>query len=526
MARVHRRSPGRLRSAPLIEAGEAALRRGSWAEARRLFERALARDETAEALEGLAWAEWWSDRPLESFAARERAYRLYQRRGDRRAAARIALAMAVDSIDYRGEPAVGRGWIERGRRLLIGLERTPEFGWAMLWTGHWARIVEHDVAEAERYGLKASAIGRKLKLVDLEMMGVSLQALTLIDRGRVDEGMRRLDEAMTAALSGDMMALDAIGQTCCFLMHACNRVHDYERAIQWCGRVQAFCDRWKVTTLFTICRTHYAAVLISRGEWRRAERELKAACAQEQTRPYVARAAWVQLGELRRRQGRVAEAQRLFARAEGHPLALLGRAALALDAGRSDEAAELAERFVDTVPGDIPMELAAGLELLIHAFVARQRVADAEATAVRLRGLARTLDIPAMRAVVRSADAALAAARGDREAAQRGYRQAGDLFSRSGMPFESRMAETRARAIASKSPAEPDAPRPRGGPSLSPRERDVLKLVAQGLNDRAVAAKLRLSAHTVHRHLANIRVKLDVSSRSAAVARAVRDALI
>ncbi|MEU0511728.1 helix-turn-helix transcriptional regulator [Amycolatopsis sp. NPDC006125] len=61
---------------------------------------------------------------------------------------------------------------------------------------------------------------------------------------------------------------------------------------------------------------------------------------------------------------------------------------------------------------------------------------------------------------------------------------------------------------------------------LSPRETDILRLVAQGLNDAAIARRLFLSAHTVHRHIANIRTKLGVPSRAAAVAAATRAGLL
>ncbi len=60
---------------------------------------------------------------------------------------------------------------------------------------------------------------------------------------------------------------------------------------------------------------------------------------------------------------------------------------------------------------------------------------------------------------------------------------------------------------------------------LTPRELDVLKLVAQGLGNKEIAARLVLSEHTVHRHLANILRKLDLSSRAAAAAWGVRTGL-
>ncbi len=61
---------------------------------------------------------------------------------------------------------------------------------------------------------------------------------------------------------------------------------------------------------------------------------------------------------------------------------------------------------------------------------------------------------------------------------------------------------------------------------LTPRELDVLKLVAQGLSNLEIAERLVLSEHTVHRHLANILRKLNLSSRAAAAAWGVRAGLI
>ena len=70
------------------------------------------------------------------------------------------------------------------------------------------------------------------------------------------------------------------------------------------------------------------------------------------------------------------------------------------------------------------------------------------------------------------------------------------------------------------------APQAAGLEELSEREREVLRLVAAGLSDREIAARLVLSPHTVHRHVANIRRKLGLTSRSAAAAHAARAGLI
>jgi DNA-binding CsgD family transcriptional regulator len=73
---------------------------------------------------------------------------------------------------------------------------------------------------------------------------------------------------------------------------------------------------------------------------------------------------------------------------------------------------------------------------------------------------------------------------------------------------------------------EPPAVRSLHDDPLSPREREVLALVAQGLNDREIAEQLIVSPHTVHRHVANIRTKLGSGSRAAAVAEAARIGLL
>ena len=75
--------------------------------------------------------------------------------------------------------------------------------------------------------------------------------------------------------------------------------------------------------------------------------------------------------------------------------------------------------------------------------------------------------------------------------------------------------------------SEPDGAVPgAAGTMLTPRELDVLKLVAQGLSNANIARRLVLSQHTVHRHLANILHKLGLSSRAAAAAWAGRAGLV
>jgi pimeloyl-ACP methyl ester carboxylesterase/DNA-binding CsgD family transcriptional regulator len=72
----------------------------------------------------------------------------------------------------------------------------------------------------------------------------------------------------------------------------------------------------------------------------------------------------------------------------------------------------------------------------------------------------------------------------------------------------------------------PAADHPAEGQDLTSRETEVLALVASGLSDREIAERLVLSPHTVHRHVANVRTKLGLPTRAAAVAAATKRGLL
>jgi hypothetical protein len=244
----------------LIAAARAALSGGEWDTARDGFTRAIEQRETPEALEGLGWALWWLEKTEPSFAAREKAYRAYLAQSDPLAAARVATFLALDIYDFHGE-AVSNGWLQRAKRHLEGIETAAEHGWIALWEGHFVRLLHGDVATARRLATEAITIARRIGVPDLELLGIALEGHALVAEGRVEEGMRQLDEATAAALAGDISDLDAAGAACCFLMHACEQVRDYDRAAQWADRVAEFSRRWRIRPLYAICRVHYAVVL-------------------------------------------------------------------------------------------------------------------------------------------------------------------------------------------------------------------------------------------------------------------------
>jgi ATP/maltotriose-dependent transcriptional regulator MalT len=548
-----------------LDAGWVALRGGEWEGARAAFAASLAERETPEALEGMGWVGHMLNDDRLTFDAREQAYRLYLERGDNSSAARIAAYLAADHLLFRGEPAVANGWLQRAHSLIDDLEPGVDHGWLAIHEGHIAVSLEEDTAKARQLAARAVELGRMFRAPELEMLGLGLEGRALVSDGELEEGMRRLDEATTVALAGEARLLYCVAWACCYLISACERVRDFDRAAQWCARVGDFCGRHDIFLLNT-CRAHYASVLSWQGRWDEAESQLTAAVGGLQvSRPPMVGDAIARLGELRRRQGRLAEATELFARSETHTLSLLGRAALALDRDQPEEAAELADRYLRRFAEPGRVERSAGLELAIRALV-RQGERDRAANALtELREIAARAQTRPILAAVSSSEGTLAAASGDHDVARRSFEDALDLLAACEAPFEAgrvrldlaatldalgrpdqaqreieaaienfreigadgecARAETMLEKLRTTRLTRPVEATDGPLGDLSRRELEVLDLVAQGLTNRDIAARLVLSEHTVNRHVANILRKLGLSSRAAAASLAGRHGL-
>ena len=545
-----------------LDVGWAALSAGDWERARAAFEECLADGDTPEALEGMGWVGHMLNEDGLTFDARERAYRLYLERGDKSSAARMAAWLAADSLLFRGEPAVANGWLQRAHSLIDGIEPGPDHGWIAIHEGHMAIALDEDTAKARTLAARAVELGRAFRAPEIEMLGLGLEGRALVSEGELDEGMRRLDEATTVALQGEARLLYCVAWACCYLISACERVRDFERASQWCARVGEFCSQHEIFLLNT-CRAHYASVLSWQGRWEEAESELTAAVGGLQaSRPPMVGDALARMGELRRRQGRFDDAEELFARTETHSLSLLGRAALALDSDRPAEAVELADRYLRRFPEPTRVERSAGLEVLIRALARLGEHERATAELDALREIAARARTRPLLAAVHSSEGTLAAGRGDHDGARRSFEDALDLLAASDARFETgrvrldlagalsalgRHDQARREIEAALTEFEElgaDAERsraltmlgkrsktasalPAGAVdtplgALSGRELEVLGLVAEGLTNHDIAERLVLSEHTVNRHVANILRKLGLPSRAAAASLAGR----
>jgi LuxR family maltose regulon positive regulatory protein len=552
------KAPEGVASDPL-SVGWARLAGGEWAAARVSFADALAREETPEALEGLSWAAWWLDDAEALFDARERAYGLYRRRGERASAARMATWLAADQLDFRGAMAVAGGWLQRAGRLLEPLEPGPEHGWLAFHEGFIAHL-SGDTAKAGELGARATEAGRRFDVPDLEMLGLALQGAVLVAGARIEEGMRCLDEATATALAGEARIPISGAWACCFLVTACTDVFDYERAFEWCDRIAEFAERYGSRYMLAFCRAEYGAIHVWRGQWADAEELLEASVEDfSRSRPAMVAGPLVGLAELRRRQARAEEAARLLDRAGPVAPAQLCRARLALDQDEPRRAVEMVERLLRQAPAGRKRGRAPALELLVRARVARGELEQAGVALESLREIERLVRTEPLRASAELAEGLLEAAGGDHEPARMLFEDAVDRFERSGAPFEASVARielatslaalgrTEAadreatsaldRLLALGAEAEAERARRlltvsiRGGdgprlPEVTRREREVLGLLAEGLTNKQIAERLVVSEHTVHRHVTNILRKLGLPSRTAAAAWAVRSGVL
>jgi DNA-binding NarL/FixJ family response regulator len=542
-----------------LQEGEAALARGAWAEARAIFERELDERETVEALEGLSWAAWWVEDVATCLEAREGAYRLSRRQGDMRRAAMLALWVADDYLILRGERAIANGWFQRAARILKGLDTCPEHGWLEVLLGY-AATVDGDTAKAKALAIRAREVGKELDVVSLEMFALAVEGLALVNEGQVADGMRCLDEATAAALAGEYEEIVPAGWTFCFLLNACEQVRDYERAAEWCRNVEEFSRRMHTNFVTLACKAHYGAVLTWHGRWPEAERSLSQATGRlGLERPSWSGLALVRLADLRRRQGRLAEAEDLLAQRPGNPLAPVVMAELALDRGNASEAVELLEPVLRRLPVENRTLRAAPLEVMVRAKLATGETEAAASHVMELRSVAGALGTRPLRASLNLSDGLVAAAAGDVDTARERLEDAVELFAASSASFELARARlelarllvslgredaavreaTLALDLLTEIGASAEAARARGllastgvpakakrtarrDQLLTPRELEVLRLVAEGLTDGEIAARLVLSKHTIHRHLQNAYARLGCSSRAAAVAKANR----
>ena len=544
----------------LMSEGNQAMERTDWAKAKGCFEKALRIKETPEVLESLGLASWWLDDAGTTFESRENAFQLYRGQGNARGAARVAISIAYDYFSFRGEYALSNGWSRRAHRLLENLDIVPEHGWIKAWDGNVAIEVDHDPSKAFLLAKEAADIAKTLQDFDLLMMSMALQGIALVFEGKVDLGMPMLDEAATAATSGEISDLETSINVCCYLITACEYVRDYNRAVQWCFSVKKRTENHTFPLMFSFCQIHYAGVLIWNGDWDEAETVLKKASNNLiDSRPAHASEGLIKLADICRFRGDFKKAEALLDKAAQKPfrmlganLVLLGRAALAYDRGEPVTAASLAEQYLQNTPEQCRLMQPKGLEILILAQLELHKLEEAEQASHRLGNIAEMVGTEPLLALDLYTRGMVHLAKKENKQACTCFERAVELFDRNTNPFQTARSrcgmatalyrlqrnqpalreihaaikafkklkalpeQERSNTILKKIKSLPaeyaESPSPE---AFTGREQEILCELAQGKSNAQIASDHFISIRTVERHISNIYGKLGISGKSA-----------
>jgi len=281
---------------------------------------------------------------------------MWREAGEPRRAAFVAITLAGQQ-QALGNVAAARGWLGRGARLLDGEGPCLERGYLAV---ALAACDVHDLHALQRDTELALELARRHGDTDLETRALADSGLAMVALGHVAEGIARLDEAMTAVVSGEVRNYAMAGLTCCAMLHACDRINDVERAAEWTRAVTdharaAFGDP-PPNVLLSHCRIAYGAMLVEVGRWDEAEAELRR--ARDTSRVVVKRAeASGRLAEILVRRGCPAEAEELLRGYEDQHYTVQARARLWLLRDKPGLADAMLLEALRELEGDLPVTL-------------------------------------------------------------------------------------------------------------------------------------------------------------------------
>jgi ATP/maltotriose-dependent transcriptional regulator MalT len=546
--------PGEAASA--LERGRDAYAARAWGDARALLQQADAAEPLVPSdLALLATASYMLGHDEEWVAAHERAHHLHLDADEIEQAARAAFWIGM-TLALRGELGPAEGWLGRAQRLLdeSGAD-CAERGFLLIAYGH-ALLSAGDAAAAGKAGAEAGAIARRFGDRDLFAFAVLLEGQAALYEARVSDGLPLLDEAMVAVMTEDLSPVVS-GISYCGVILACQEVFELRRAREWTLALQRWWEQQPDMVAFTgRCLIHRAEILQLGGSWEDALDEARRACRRfaETGNPTTGLALYRE-AELLRLRGDLEGAEsayRAASRAGWEPQP--GLAQLRLAQKRVDAAVAAVRRA--TAESADPLRRAVLLPAYVEIMLAAGEVEAARLACAELETVAQRYSSAMLGAIAAYERGAVELACGNAPGALEFLRRALDAWRTLEAPYE--VARTRvliAEACRALDDPEacaleleaalahfvqlgalPDAARVERllggaagddtGHGLSPRELEVLRLVAAGKSNREIAGALVISEHTVARHVQNIFGKLRISSRAAATAFAFEHDLV
>jgi DNA-binding CsgD family transcriptional regulator len=509
----------------------------------------------AEDLELLATSAYMLGRDDEYVSCLERAHHAYLGSGEAMRAARCAFWVGMN-LALRGEMGRATGWLGRAQRLVEREGRDcVERGYLLL-----PLMFEHedtgDYEGAAATAADAAGIGERFGDADLFALAVHSQGILLVKQGRVVEGLGLLDEAMVAVTAGELSPIVS-GFVYCGVIMGCQEAYELRRAQEWTAALTRWCEEQPDMVSFTgTCLVHRAEIMQLHGAWPDALEEARRAgqrLAQVRNQSGAAQAFYRQ-GEVHRLQGRFTAAEEAYREAsrsgwEPQP----GLALLRLAQGNGDAAAAAIRRAVGETTE--PLKRARLLPAYVEIMLAVGDAQEAHSACGELEEISARYDRSMLGAMVAYAEGAVDLAEGDARAALLALRRAWQVWRDLEVPYEAARVRVlvglacsvlgdddtaaleleAARGVFAQLGAVPDLARVDSltrrvrsidAHGLTPRELQVLRLVAAGATNKVIAAELVLSERTVDRHVSNIFTKLGVSSRTAATAYAYDHQLI
>lgn len=502
-------------------------------------------------LERLATAAYLVGRDSDSADVWVRAHQHGLRRGDLPRAARCAFWLGLPLL-LKGDVAPANGWLARARRLLEGTDECAEHGYLLIPDG-LHELGSGDVATAHATFSRAAEIGSRCGDPDLIAFGQLGQGQAMIAQGRVADGIAHLDEAMVAVTAGELSPSVA-GIVYCAVIEECQGVFDLQRARQWTAALARWCAAQPDLVPYRgQCLIHRAEIMRLHGAWTDAVEEARQACLRLSGHAAVG-TAYYQQAELDRLRGEFDAAEEGYREAGRRGRTPQpGLALLRLAFGQVEAARAAIRTALDDTALNDTAERARVLPAFVEIMLAAGEVRDARSAADELASLAADLEVPYLRAVSAQAEGAVLLAENDPRAAVTALRRAWQGWQKVEVPYEAARVRVLSalayRRIGDTDTADleldaacwvfrqlgavPDlaaAGRLTGEPAssaggLTAREVQVLRLVADGGSNRAIAADLVISEHTVARHVQNIFTKIGVGSRTAAAAYAFEHGL-
>ncbi|HEY7268706.1 MAG TPA: LuxR C-terminal-related transcriptional regulator [Dehalococcoidia bacterium] len=543
-------------SAGLLRAREA-FAKSAWREAWSAYAAALdAADVTLDDIEQAAAATHLMGDEAESRNLLARGYRAAHECGDTRRAARFAFWLG-HSTSFTGETAQSNGWFARAREQLehYGSD-CVEQGYLALQPLGIGQLISGELEAAGETSLVALNAGRRYSDATLMAGARHLRGRALVRLGRIEEGMAVLDEIMVSLDAGEVSPLMA-GQTYCGVLEACQEAFDIRRAREWTALLSRWCESQPDLVPYRgPCLVHRVEVMRFHGDWEDAIAEARRACdwLSLPTSTDGPGDAFYQLGELNRLRGDLESADEAYRQASR-----LGRspqpglAQLWLLRGQLREADAAIERALEEVAVDERGRQAELLAVSVEIKLGRGDTAAARVAVDHLTEIAAKMDVAPVRAIADQALGSVLISEGHGDTAVAPLRRSWALWQELSAPYEgarvreliaaayrslgdeqsAAMEADAARWVFEKLGAACDLERLSSGPPpvpgqtgrLTQRESEVMILVAAGETNKAIAARLVISEHTVARHVQNMLQKLGLSSRAGLAAFAVEHGL-